>query len=964
MILALAIAAVLSARAGSSVRKPAPAPAMDAWRVMQDAQHAVETGSDARFERQWRAVAVRDPSDRRAVLAEAMLALLRYQYERADTLFNQLLRQEHGSSQYTAAAHLGMALWRAIGSGAARADTLLDQARVEALAANDWHTAFEALVNLAKLRDRRAGPKAAMELAKQARAIADHPDDEQLAQLLCMEGTFAEQLGDTTGRAKLFEGIRVARRGGAVRELGACDLLLAQVVERGGYFDIAERRADEAVHLFERAHYTLGLATASQWLGYARLERGEFAPARLDLERAVRAARTTRFTGVEAWARGDLADLYFALGDNAAARDEAERAAELHQAYGDLWGLAVDLQFQGFVAQARGQLDAACAKYAQSVAAFRRAGIAFNAVGVLRLLALSHMSAGRLDSAQHALDEATRLGRASANVGWESELPVHLAHLAMLRGDFHIADSLVALARPRFTATADVADLPVLQFTLIEAQLALREHRMATADSAVTFLSAAITERRRVTTDADLRAGLAQLRAGWGGLSESYPELIAGLAAGGRLNSAFRFIESVRAREITEATLRRIARLNDSSAALAEFRRLTATGASVTLDEARRRMPRDAALVVLTLGTGGAPTTAIIVTSDSAMSVLLPASDVVAPLIERYLRVASTGGEPVAVGRQLGAALLDPIVRVLPARVTRLQISPDGDLVRVPYDALRLADDRYAVERYAISLVPSATAARVFEAMPAATGATTLLAVGDPTFRVGAGLRRRDASTRLAGDSSRFGSVTLARLPRSADEARRIAIYGNPSVVLTRGDATEAGVRGVDWKRVGVAHFATHALVDNEGQARTALALAPAGADDGFLTTSEIASLHLNGPLVVLSACESLGGQILGGEGLRGLTGPLFEAGARAIVVTHWSIGDGSVLPFVDRFYAAMASGESVGDALRHTKLIAIHEGARIADWAAFTVIGDASMHPLLRPRRVAPLDWVHAQPK
>jgi CHAT domain-containing protein len=164
----------------------------------------------------------------------------------------------------------------------------------------------------------------------------------------------------------------------------------------------------------------------------------------------------------------------------------------------------------------------------------------------------------------------------------------------------------------------------------------------------------------------------------------------------------------------------------------------------------------------------------------------------------------------------------------------------------------------------------------------------------------------------------------------------------------------------MDWGTVGVVHFATHALIDGDGQARTALALTPTASDDGFLTPSEIATLRFNGALVVLSACQSLGGQILGGEGLRGLTAPLFEAGARAIVVTHWSIGDRSVLPFVDRFYSAMAAGESVGDALRRTKLAAIRDGARISDWAAFTVIGDASMHPPFRARRLSPMNWLH----
>ena len=75
--------------------------------------------------------------------------------------------------------------------------------------------------------------------------------------------------------------------------------------------------------------------------------------------------------------------------------------------------------------------------------------------------------------------------------------------------------------------------------------------------------------------------------------------------------------------------------------------------------------------------------------------------------------------------------------------------------------------------------------------------------------------------------------------------------------------------------------------------------------------------------------------------------------------VTQWSIGDKSVLPFVDRFYATMAGGATVGDALRETKLAAIRDHARIADWAAFTVIGDASARPSLRRRNLSPLNWL-----
>jgi CHAT domain-containing protein/tetratricopeptide (TPR) repeat protein len=962
-----AIAFVIVALVGAAPAQQAkPTDAGDAWRIVRSAQAAVETGTEARYEREWTAAVSKNPSDRRALLAFAALAQQRYQYERADSLYDRIIRLQPAGSQYTAAAHVSMALWRAIGSDVVRADSLFMQARAEDLRAGDWHIAFQALVNVGKLRSRRAGPKVGLELLREARSISTNPIPDERAQLLCTEGLFMEQAGDTTGRSRLADGIRVARNGNAFRELGICDVGLATVLERSGSFYEAERAAAEAVQIFERIHFPYGAGSASQWLGYARLTRGYFVTARADLERAVRDARLARFTQTEAWARTDLADLYFALGDAESARVQAERASALHSSYGDLWGLAVDVQFEGFVAESRGSFDEACAKYMQSVAAFGRAGLTFNAVGSLKLLAIAQMRAGRLDSAQRALDEGTRLARASANSGWQVELPVYRARLAMLRGDLLTADSLLAVARPNFNwRSGDQVNLQTMPFAALEAQLALREHRVATADSAVGYLSAAIALRRRVMSNDDLRAGLAQLRGDWGGLSDAYPELVAGLVDGGRLPSAFRFIESVRAREVADVTLRTLGRMSDSAAALAGFRRMAGSEATVGIDEVRRRLSTDEALVEFTLGEAGAPTTAIIITNDTAMAVSLADRKTVAPLIDRYLRVASTGVEPVALSRQLGAALLQPIVRALPSRVGRLSISPDGDLYRVPFDGLRLADDHFAVERYAISIVPSATVGMALRGVRTPATATRLLAIGDPAFA-----RERDggatfarvelrADAPTADSAARFREVSLARLPRSADEANRVGRYGVRSVVLTRANASEAAVRSLDWRDVAVAHFATHALVDGEGQARTALALAPSAGDDGFLTPAEVATLRFNGALVVLSACETLGGQILGGEGLRGLVGPMFEAGARTVVVTHWSIGDRTVLPFVDRFYANMAAGRSVGDALRQTKLAAIRDGARISDWAAFTVIGDASMTPPLRRANLPPLAWL-----
>jgi len=919
----------------------APSPRAYAWRVARDAQRAVESGTDARFERRWRLAVAAHPNDRRALLALATLARLRYRYTLADSLYRRASDTQPIDSAYVAAADLGMALSRALGSDQDSAISLFDRARSAAQAVGDSEIVVQSLIGLAQLRARKDGPRTALQLVRSARAWLGRLTFDVAAQLDCTEGAFADRTGDSTGRSRAIQGRQSAAELGAIGVWANCDMFVAQVEERAASLDHAEHYAKEALALFQRAHDLVGVAQASQWLGYLLAERGYFAEGEANLQRALRAAEATHYTRVEAWARFDLAAyVYLPLGDVERAHAEAARAVVLHARQGDSWGVANDKKLEGLLLQSEGHLDDASTQFAAAVVAFRNAGIMFNSVEPLRLLAVANMRIGRLDSAERALDDATRLAATSGVRGWSDELPIHRARLALLRGDPAAADSLLRASRSVSAwRRGDGADLWTLPAAVLEAQLALRLHRVATADSAVAFVSAEIARRRTGETNRDLRAGLAQLNGDWGvELSDAYSELVAGLASSGRLASAFRFIESVRAREIADVALRTIGRMSDSAAALAGFRRLSATASTVSLADARAALAPDKALIVLTLGLNEAPTTAMIVMRDSAFAISLPGRAALTPLIDRYLRVAAGGAEPIAVGRQLGAMLLDPIARAVPARVTRLEISPDGDLFRVPFDALRLAGDRFAVDRFAISLVPSATVAQALRALPATGSATRLIAIGDPAF---------------APDMS------LARLPRSADEARRVAAYGRSSTVLIGDMATETAVRSANLQSAGVLHFATHALVDARGQSRTALALTPGASDDGLLTTSEIASLHLNGALVVLSACQSLGGQILGGEGLRGLSEPFLEAGARAVVVTQWSIGDKSVLPFVDRFYASMAAGASAGDALRATKMAAIRDGASIADWAAFTIIGDASIHPPLRLRRLSPMEWL-----
>ncbi|HET8633987.1 MAG TPA: CHAT domain-containing protein, partial [Gemmatimonadales bacterium] len=181
------------------------------------------------------------------------------------------------------------------------------------------------------------------------------------------------------------------------------------------------------------------------------------------------------------------------------------------------------------------------------------------------------------------------------------------------------------------------------------------------------------------------------------------------------------------------------------------------------------------------------------------------------------------------------------------------------------------------------------------------------------------------------------------------------------AVVRLRADASEAFLKRADLAQFDVIHFATHALVDEARMDRTALALAPGDGEDGLVTPSELAGLHLAARLVVLSACETAGGKLLQGEGVAGLTAPLLAAGAQVVVATKWRIGDESTGRMVDDFYRALAHGQPVGAALRSAKLAAIRRHAPASEWAAFSVVGDPMVTIGLRQPEQSPIPWILA---
>jgi CHAT domain-containing protein len=276
--------------------------------------------------------------------------------------------------------------------------------------------------------------------------------------------------------------------------------------------------------------------------------------------------------------------------------------------------------------------------------------------------------------------------------------------------------------------------------------------------------------------------------------------------------------------------------------------------------------------------------------------------------------------------------------------VRNIVIIPDGALHHVPWDVLRTSNGEPAVQRYAISVATSATTvATMWRATGGKASATTrtaqVLAFGDPQIS-------RAATLSISPDA-------LPRLRASAAEAKHAARYGTESVVRVRAAATADNLTQAELDKYQVIHLATHAVVDEQDATRSAIVLAPGKNTNGLLSPGDLAALQLNAALVVLSACRSARGVVVGGEGVQGLTAPLLQAGARAVLATHWRIDDRSTVRFIDDFYGELARGSTVTAALRSAKVKAIERGAPARTWAAFTVVGDPLVTiPLQTPTR------------
>ncbi|NER49921.1 MAG: CHAT domain-containing protein [Symploca sp. SIO1A3] len=282
--------------------------------------------------------------------------------------------------------------------------------------------------------------------------------------------------------------------------------------------------------------------------------------------------------------------------------------------------------------------------------------------------------------------------------------------------------------------------------------------------------------------------------------------------------------------------------------------------------------------------------------------------------------------------QQLHQLLIAPIADLLPENEEeRIIFIPHRELFLVPFAALQ-DQNTYLIEKHTILTAPSIQSLSLTR-------------------------KHRQRVKNLPGEALVVGNPTMPKfknlspLPGAETEAKKIAEMLNTEPLLGA-EATEKTIVE-KLPKAKIIHLATHGLLDDISGVGSpgAIALAPSGKDDGFLTSRDIMEKYgltnttpLQAELVVLSACNTGRGDIKG-EGVVGLSRSLIAAGVPSLVVSLWKVPDHATQELMVEFYTNLYERKlDKAQALRQAMLTMLEGGENPdpLDWAAFTVIGEA----------------------
>ena len=304
----------------------------------------------------------------------------------------------------------------------------------------------------------------------------------------------------------------------------------------------------------------------------------------------------------------------------------------------------------------------------------------------------------------------------------------------------------------------------------------------------------------------------------------------------------------------------------------------------------------------------------------------------------------------------------DTLGRLEPAlaNTKSITVAPAGPLLSLPFAVLltgpadpdKLAAAPWLLKRMDIAHVPAASNFVSLRKVAGTSRAT------QPWFGLGdfhpvtlAQAQRTFPGGTCADSAKLFAGLPPLPFARRELDAARALLGGSGNDEMLGPNFTAAAVQRTNLSNYRVLHFAAHALLPSELRCASEPAIVtsdPAGAPDAsgaLLTASEVLNLQLDADLVVLSACNSGGpGGSTGGESLSGLARSFFFAGARSMLVTHWSVNDQAAAFLVASTMKQLSAGKGVAAAMRASQLSLLDNAGTSHPffWAPFAVIGES----------------------
>jgi CHAT domain-containing protein len=541
-------------------------------------------------------------------------------------------------------------------------------------------------------------------------------------------------------------------------------------------------------------------------------------------------------------------------------------------------------------------------------------------------LASAYTAAGDLTKAEEVAASAVAAAQAGGEI---YELPKRLQYLAQLQtrlGRYSAADET-------YDRAADVVEMMVANVS-----------KVATKGALITALGEIFTEQFSLIADHlnDVVKAYEVLEKARGRATTDL--LRTGEDASlGHERQVDRQISELRLKLVKAKSAASIRQIRDEMF-LAEQRRwagpssnrlASGSGETIALDQLRKALRPDELLLEYVLHEPSSY--CLVVSKENARIVRLSNRKEIEELVSRYLASVRSKEAALGLGKQLFQMLLSPIQEH--KQKSRLKIVRDGQLHRVPFDALTNAAGRYVVSTHFVSYAPSAGAWYLLQTMPAQqTAGRSFLGVGGVPY---------DSNLGKIAVTRGYGAEGFGNLPGSKDEVVAAAevLRSANNTLLMGAEATEKAFKDARLSDRAVIHLAVHGIENQLRPEQAALLLlSDAGSgEDGILQASEIVQLRTNADLIVLSACDTAQGRLQGAEGIANLARAFLLSGTRSVVATLWAVDDTWSLSLMKQFYKNLVNGRSVTEALTTAKreIIRLYGPRAIPYyWAGFTVEG------------------------